>query len=234
MRNPAIISSRHLVICFQGNITKRFAPRPSGIISPRLTTPQIAVPPTSLAYLQHFRSPKTSISTAKISPSTKIAKLSASQTSYNPYRRRHGQTQVYTFSLPPAIPALVRQTNTTTTDGVILDAGSSGTRMHVYRWADAVTSQKHASKEELSQLPRVETKKKWTKKTSPGNPQRFPQRLSSTRTNSQSQESLPSTRSPRTSVPITLRRCSNTRSKRSRRSTSPKRRCSCSPPPECG
>lgn len=162
-------SSRHLVICFHQTFCSATI-RPH----PRLTTPQTAVS-TSLAYLQHSRSPKSSISTAKISSSAKIAKLLSLSTKLQSLSPASwANTSVRSL---PRTPALVRQTDTATTDGVILDAGSSGTRMHVYRWADAIASQKHASKQELSRLPRVETKKKWTKKTSPGNRQSFPRRL---------------------------------------------------------
>ncbi|KAI9842492.1 MAG: Golgi apyrase [Sclerophora amabilis] len=52
--------------------------------------------------------------------------------------------------------------------GVILDAGSSGTRAHVYRWLNGAKAGKEASPEQRKRLPELRTEKKWTKKIHPG------------------------------------------------------------------
>lgn len=52
--------------------------------------------------------------------------------------------------------------------GIVLDAGSSGTRLHIYKWKDPAKARKKASKEELASLPKLHTEKKWTKKIHPG------------------------------------------------------------------
>jgi Golgi apyrase len=52
--------------------------------------------------------------------------------------------------------------------GVILDAGSSGTRVHIYRWLNASIAREGASAKVLHSLPILETREKWTKKTHPG------------------------------------------------------------------
>jgi len=50
--------------------------------------------------------------------------------------------------------------------GVVLDAGSSGTRVYVYRWLDNDVAR--LDKSSLRALPSLETKDKWTKKVHPG------------------------------------------------------------------
>lgn len=52
--------------------------------------------------------------------------------------------------------------------GVILDAGSSGTRVYIYRWLNSTRAQLEAGPKELQSLPKLMTKKKWTKKIHPG------------------------------------------------------------------
>jgi Golgi nucleoside diphosphatase len=52
--------------------------------------------------------------------------------------------------------------------GVILDAGSSGTRLHIYRWKNPEKAIESASEEELRNLPKLVTSKKWTRKIRPG------------------------------------------------------------------
>ncbi|WEW57718.1 Golgi apyrase [Emydomyces testavorans] len=51
---------------------------------------------------------------------------------------------------------------------VILDAGSSGTRAHVYRWADPVVTRPSAKFKNIEKLPEISTSNEWTKKIRPG------------------------------------------------------------------
>ena len=51
---------------------------------------------------------------------------------------------------------------------MILDAGSSGTRIYIYRWLDNARARESANSLELAALPNLETKDKWTLKTHPG------------------------------------------------------------------
>ncbi|TVY39775.1 Golgi apyrase [Lachnellula occidentalis] len=52
--------------------------------------------------------------------------------------------------------------------GVILDAGSSGTRVHVYRWLNSARARQDASPHEMLSLPDIHQKKNYTYKTKPG------------------------------------------------------------------
>ncbi|KAJ5091910.1 hypothetical protein NUU61_006780 [Penicillium alfredii] len=52
--------------------------------------------------------------------------------------------------------------------GVVLDAGSSGTRVHVYRWLRNGFARKEADVDDLKTLPEIKTKEDWTKKIRPG------------------------------------------------------------------
>ncbi|KAJ6144642.1 hypothetical protein N7470_008537 [Penicillium chermesinum] len=52
--------------------------------------------------------------------------------------------------------------------GVVLDAGSSGTRVHVYRWLRNAVARKNADIQELKTLPEIKTKEEWVKKIRPG------------------------------------------------------------------
>src|SRR6201996_1410847 len=50
--------------------------------------------------------------------------------------------------------------------GVVLDAGSSGTRVYIYKWLENSVARVEASS--VLTLPELETKDKWTKKVHPG------------------------------------------------------------------
>ena len=52
--------------------------------------------------------------------------------------------------------------------GVVLDAGSSGTRVYVYRYKTAEHVRGKDDEEELSRLPEIKTKKSWNTKIKPG------------------------------------------------------------------
>lgn len=52
--------------------------------------------------------------------------------------------------------------------GIVLDAGSSGTRIYIYKWNEHRYARKIAKPDELKLLPKIETKKKWTLKQKPG------------------------------------------------------------------
>lgn len=52
--------------------------------------------------------------------------------------------------------------------GIVLDAGSSGTRIHIYRWRPFDTAVAKSSRQQLDRLPQLETKKEWTLKINPG------------------------------------------------------------------
>ncbi|KAJ5279281.1 hypothetical protein N7478_004653 [Penicillium angulare] len=52
--------------------------------------------------------------------------------------------------------------------GVVLDAGSSGTRVHVYRWLRNATARNKADEYDLKSLPEIKTKEEWVKKIHPG------------------------------------------------------------------
>lgn len=52
--------------------------------------------------------------------------------------------------------------------GVVLDAGSSGTRLYVYRYKTAAYVQEKEDVKELARLPKIKTKGKWHHKKKPG------------------------------------------------------------------
>jgi golgi apyrase len=52
--------------------------------------------------------------------------------------------------------------------GVVLDAGSSGTRIHIYRWLPNSRAVQEADDVQLHALPEIDTHDNWTKKVHPG------------------------------------------------------------------
>ncbi|KAK5107376.1 hypothetical protein LTR62_001319 [Meristemomyces frigidus] len=52
--------------------------------------------------------------------------------------------------------------------GVIFDAGSSGSRVYIYRWLNAQAARVGDDAKDLARLPEITTKKKWRKKVHPG------------------------------------------------------------------
>lgn len=52
--------------------------------------------------------------------------------------------------------------------GIVLDAGSSGTRVYVYRWEKPEYVRDHGDSGDLVRLPKIKTKKDWRKKIHPG------------------------------------------------------------------
>ncbi|KAL4919855.1 nucleoside phosphatase family-domain-containing protein [Aspergillus aurantiobrunneus] len=52
--------------------------------------------------------------------------------------------------------------------GIVLDAGSSGTRVHIYRWLDNAIARKESDGHDLKSLPEIKTKSSWVKKIHPG------------------------------------------------------------------
>lgn len=52
--------------------------------------------------------------------------------------------------------------------GIVIDSGSSGSRIQIYRWEDPVLAKAHLSPEQLASPPQIIQEDKWSHKISPG------------------------------------------------------------------